>query len=413
MLHRRDVLKVVGAGAVLLPLGPNVWAAATQPGDKRLVVVFLRGAVDGLSVLVPYDDRDYRAARPTIALARGGSGGVIRLDARFGLHPALAPLMPLWQAGSLAFVPASGSPDPTRSHFDAQLIMEGGTARAAGPSGWLNRLLAVLPAPVTGPRGVSFGASLPHIMSGPAAVATVDARPDAEPLPVDKPEVAAAFDRLYGGDDALSRAWREGEAARREVAAAMAGDSAMATEQAVANNGAPLAEQATAQARRLGRLLADEPHFQVAFMAVGGWDTHVHQGNEAGQLARRLGYLADGLTGLVAGLGDQYRNTVILVLSEFGRTVRENGNGGTDHGHGNVFWVLGGPVRGGRIYGDWPGLAPERLYQNRDVAVTTDYRSLVGAVLHRHLGLGGAALARVLPQAPRGGAGLDRLIRTS
>lgn len=411
MMRRRDVLKAAGAGAVLLPLGPNVWAAATQPGDKRLVVVFLRGAVDGLSVLAPYDDPNYHAARLTIALSRGGKDGIIPLDARFGLHPALAPLMTLWERGSLAFVPASGSPDPTRSHFDAQLIMEGGTGRAAGASGWLNRLIGVLPAPVTGPRGISVGAALPHIMRGPAAVAAIEPRPDGKTLPVDRPEIAAAFDRLYGGDDALGRAWREGEAARREVAAAMAGDSEMDKEQAVANNGAPLAEQATAQARRLGRLLADEPRFQVAFMAVGGWDTHVHQGNSDGQLARRLGALAGGLNGLVAGLGDKYRDTVILVMSEFGRTVHENGNGGTDHGHGNVFWALGGPVRGGKIYGAWPGLAPERLYQNRDVAVTTDYRSIVGAVLHRHLRLGGGALARVLPDAPRGAADLDRLIR--
>jgi uncharacterized protein (DUF1501 family) len=185
----------------------------------------------------------------------------------------------------------------------------------------------------------------------------------------------------------------------------------MAKEQAIANNGAPLAEQATELARRLGRLLANEPRFQIAFMAAGGWDTHVRQGNAKGQLATRLGYLADALTGLVAGLGDSYKNTVILVMSEFGRTLRENGDGGTDHGHGNVLWVLGGPVRGAQIYGAWPGLAPERLYQNRDVAVTTDYRSIVGAILRAHLGIGGTSLARVFPRAPGGNAQFARLIR--
>ncbi len=270
MIDRRNLLRATGTGAVLLPLGPHAWAAMTRAGDKRLVVIFLRGAVDGLSVLVPYDDPDYHAARPTIALARGANG-VVPLDRRFGLHPTLAPLVPLWQDGSLAFVPASGSPDPTRSHFDAQLIMESGTGRAQSPSGWLNRLLAELPHPGASPRGVSFGAALPHVLSGPVAVATMDAHPNDKPLPVDNPNVAAAFDQLYSGNDDLSRAYREGKEARREVATAMAADDAMAKEQAVANNGAPLAEQATAMARRLGRLLADQPRFQVAFMAVGGW----------------------------------------------------------------------------------------------------------------------------------------------
>jgi uncharacterized protein (DUF1501 family) len=410
MMRRREILRATGAGAVLLRLGPHAWAVATHASDKRLVVILLRGAIDGLSVLVPYDDRDYYAARPTIALERGNNG-TIALDRQFGLHPALASMMPLWQGGSLAFVPASGSSNPTRSHFDAQLIMECGGGGRTSRSGWLNRLLAALPHPGGTPRGVSIGPSLPHIMTGTAASATIDLHSGSRPLPADNPNVAAAFDQLYVGNDALSRAYREGRTARDEIAHATAADGAMAKEQAIANHGAPLAEQATQLARRLGHLLANEPRFQVAFMAVGGWDTHVHQGNAKGQLAMRLGYLAEALTGLVAGLGDSYKRTVILVMSEFGRTVHENGDGGTDHGHGNVLWVLGGPVRGARIYGAWPGLAPERLYQNRDVAVTTDYRSIVGAVLHGHLGIGTTSLARVLPEAPRGDAQFAHLIQ--
>jgi uncharacterized protein (DUF1501 family) len=409
MMRRRDILRTTGAGAVLLQLGPHAWAAATRPGDKRLVVIFLRGAIDGLSVLVPYSDRDYYAARPTIALERGNSG-VIALDRQFGLHPALAPMMPLWQDGSLALVPASGSPDPTRSHFDAQLIMECGGSGPVTRSGWLNRLLTTLPHPGEMPRGLSIGPALPHIMMGPAAIATIDMHSSGRPLPADDPNVAAPFDQLYDGTDALSRAYREGRTARHEIALATAADSAMAQEQATANNGAPLAEQATQLARRLGRLLANEPRFQIAFIAIGGWDTHVHQGNAKGQLAARLGYLAEALTGLAAGLGDSYKSTVILVMSEFGRTLHENGDGGTDHGHGNVLWVLGGPVRGGRIYGAWPGLAPNRLYQTRDVSVTTDYRSIVGAVLEAHLGISSSSLARVLPRAPRGNAEFAHLI---
>jgi uncharacterized protein (DUF1501 family) len=409
MMRRRDILQATGSGAVLLRLGPHAWAAATRASDKRLVVIFLRGAIDGLSVLVPYDDRDYYAARPTIALERG-NGGVIALDRQFGLHPALAPMMPLWQGGSLAFVPASGSSDPTRSHFDAQLIMECGDGGRTSPSGWLNRLLETLPHAGETPRGVSFGPALPHIMMGSATTATIDVHSGGRPLPADNPNVAAAFDQLYDGHDALSRAYLEGRTTRHEIALATTADTAMAREQAIANNGAPLAEQAMELARRLGRLLANEPRFQVGFMALGGWDTHVHQGNAKGQLATRLGYLADALTGLIVGLGDSYKSTVVLVMSEFGRTLHENGDGGTDHGHGNVLWVLGGPVRGARVYGAWPGLAPERLYQKRDVAITTDYRSIVGAVLHAHLGIGGAALARVLPQAPVGDAQFAHLI---
>ncbi len=346
MIRRRDILRATGAGAVLLRLGPHAWAAATRASDKRLVVIFLRGAIDGLSVLIPYNDRDYYATRPTIALERSNNG-VIALDRQFGLHPALAPIMSLWQGGSLAFVPASGSSDPTRSHFDAQLIMECGGGRTSR-SGWLNRLLATLPHPGDAPRGVSIGPALPHIMMGSAATATIDVHSGGRPLPADNPNVAAAFDKLYDGNDALSRAYREGRTARHDIALATAADSAMAKEQAIANNGAPLAEQATQLAKRLGRLLANEPRFQVAFVAVGGWDTHVHQGNAKGQLATRLGYLAEALTGLVAGLGESYKSTVILVMSEFGRTVHENGDGGTDHGHGNVLWVLGGPVCGAR-----------------------------------------------------------------
>ncbi len=412
-LDRRGLLRLIGgsAGAAVVPLGHGFWAAASGESDRRLVAIFLRGAIDGLSVVVPYRDPDYHAARPTIAL-QSGNGGVIDLDGRFGLHPALAPLMAQWQQGSLAFIHASGSPDPSRSHFDAQLIMEGGTGLASSQSGWLNRLLAVLPTPTAAPRGVSFGTALPHIMSGPVEVTTMDVRGDAgKPLPVDNPQIASVFDRLYDGDDDLSRAYREAKLARQETTAMIASDDAMAKEQAVANNGAPLAEQATALARRLGRLLADEPRFRGAFMAIGGWDTHVRQGNTDGQLAKRLGYLADALTGLTAGLGEAYKNTVILVISEFGRTVHENGNGGTDHGHGNVLWVLGRPVRGGKVYGAWPGLTADRLYQGRDLAVTTDYRSVVGAALYAHLGLDEASLAKVLPGAPRPTRDLDALFR--
>lgn len=402
-MQRRDLLKAAGAG-LLLPLGRSGWCATPAPGTRpgrRLVVVFLRGAVDGLSVVVPHAEEAYYRARPSIAIARpGADGGALDLDGRFGLHPALAPLLPLWQAGRLGFVQASGSPDGTRSHFDAQDYMESGTpGRKSTADGWLNRLLGTLPAqaPASPTRAVSIGAVLPRIWAGTQPVANIAAgAAAARPSLLDRPKVGDAFARLYGGDDRLSRAYQESREAHREVMSAMDA-GALEQEMTAADNGAPLPNGFPEDAARLATLMRGEARVQLAFMALGGWDTHANQGAATGQLANRLAPLGQGLAVLARRLGPLLDDTVIVVMSEFGRTARQNGNGGTDHGHGNAMWLIGGGVAGGKVHGRWPGLEDAALNEGRDLAVTTDFRQVLADVAQRHLQLDDKRLSAVFP----------------
>ena len=412
-MQRRQLLQAAAiAGLAWTAVGRTAFAAsATQaaqqlPGNKRLIVVFLRGAVDGLSVVVPYSEGAYYQQRSSIALARPGQdGGVLDLDGHFGLNPNLAPLMPLWQSGKLAFVQASGSPDPTRSHFDAQDYMESATpGRKGTPDGWLNRLLGAEPpvavragaaAGVT--RGISVGATLPRIWAGPNPVANIaNGSRATKPTLLDRPQVSAAFDSLYAGDDAMSRAYRESQQSRAEVNEAMT-PAAMDREQMVANGGAPLPNGFPDDAARLAQLMRRDPNVQIAFLALGGWDTHVNQGGAKGQLANRLQPLGQGLAELATRLGPTFDDTTILVISEFGRTARQNGTGGTDHGHGNVMWALGGGVAGGKVYGRWPGIDAASLNDGRDLAVTTDFRQVLAGVCAHNLGLPDDRLAAVFP----------------
>ena len=360
-------------------------------------MILLRGAVDGLSIVVPYAEEAYYRQRPTIAIAPPGkTNGALPLDGRFGLHPALSSLMPLWREGRLAFVHAAGSSDPTRSHFDAQLYIEtGAPGQNRIVDGWMNRLLAALPGLRSPADAIAIGPTLPRILSGRMPAANLELGPDAaRPLALDRPDIASAFDRLYAADDALGAAYRAGRVARTQLLADLA------AEQKIADDGAPPPTGFAARAARLARLLERDPRIRLAFVALGGWDTHVEQGGRQGQLADRLRPFGEGLAVLARGLGGAWHDTVIVVLSEFGRTVHENGNGGTDHGHGNVIWVVGGAVNGGRVLGDWPGLSPAQLYQRRDLAVTTDYRSVITAVLERHMRLADRQLDMVFPGAP-------------
>jgi uncharacterized protein (DUF1501 family) len=402
-MHRRDFLALVGsaAGTALLNFGPSCQVfAAAAPVRRRLVVVMLRGAVDGLNVVVPFADPAYRDMRQTIALAApGAEDGALDLDGRFGLHPALAALMPLWRERRLAFVHACGSNDPTRSHFEAQDFMESGTPGVRTTAdGWMNRLIGALPAPHGPTQAISLGATRPRILAGAEPTANFPLGPNTgKPLPLDRPAVAAAFAGLYAGTDPMSVAFRDGQEARQELT----GD--LAAEQTAADNGAPGAAGFPAMAGRLAALLVRDERIQIAFADLGGWDTHVNQGGAKGQLANHLQPLGDGLTALARGLGPRLDDTVILVMSEFGRTAHENGNKGTDHGHGNALWVLGGRVAGGRVHGSWPGLASDTLHEGRDLAVTTDFRSVIAATLERHLGLADRQIALVLPKAPAPG----------
>jgi uncharacterized protein (DUF1501 family) len=403
----RRLVLWASATAALLPLGRGAWAATAEDGPKRLVVILLRGAVDGLNVVVPYGDQAYYEARPTIAIARPGApDGALALDGHFGLHPALAALMPLWRHGDLAFVHAAGSPDPNRSHFEAQRYIENGTpGHSTTADGWMNRLLLALPGRRGPTDAISIGATLARILTGAAPVANLPLGPNpARALPIDQPQLAEAFDRLYAANDALGEAYREGRGARAQLL----GD--LERDQAAADAGSPPPASFAAQAARLGRLIGGDVRIRLAFIGLGGWDTHVDQGGSKGRLANHLSSLGEGLAALAHGLGGAWRDTVVVVLSEFGRTVRENGDRGTDHGHGNVIWVAGGGVKGGRVYGQWPGLSAAQLYQQRDLAITTDFRAALVAILGAHMGLADRQLDLVFPGAPPAAAGLSQML---
>lgn len=401
-LSRRLALArmAAGAGAVAAIGSPRV-ARALPDAPRQLIVVMMRGAVDGLSVVVPDGDSEYRRHRETIAIAPSGApGGAIPLEGPFGLHPSLAPLMPLWRDRRLAFVHACGSPDPTRSHFDAQDHLETATpGRRTTPEGWINRLLAEFdPSGTAGApvRGVNLGTAMPRILSGSARVASLPVATQRPSAPPDA-AITAALDGLYRAETDLASAWATLRETRQAFGAAEP-DPGM--DPGIAPGAVPLGALLARDAERLGRLMRRDPHLRAAFFSVGGWDTHVNQGGATGMLALRLGALAGALVALARGLDDRLEDTVILVVSEFGRTVRENGTRGTDHGHGNVMWVLGGPIETARVAGPWPGLDGPALYQGRDLAVTTDFRQVLAEVLERHLRLDDRAIGRILPDGP-------------
>ncbi len=398
-MNRRQFLlrSSLCSASLSISIGTHGWAsrsqAATNPNAHRLVVIFLRGAVDGLSVVVPYREPTYYTDRPSIAIPQPGQpNGALDLDGRFGLHPALEPLLPLWQQKSLAFVHACGSNDETRSHFDAQDYFESGTPGVKSTrDGWMNRLLGIM-ADKNPLQAISVGATTPRILQGKMAVANLaSGRNSNNRQQIDKPQIASAFDRLYDTNDAVGRTYREARLARTELL------KDLEAEMKMANNGAPLPNGFPSDAQRLARLMARDPRIQVSFLAIGGWDTHINQGASQGQLARNLEQLAKGLVSLQQGLGEAYSRTSIVVMSEFGRTVKENGNRGTDHGHGNVMWLLGGGIGGGKVYGNWTGLAPEQRYQGRDLAITTDFRDVLGTVLTRKLAVDETKLPQIFP----------------
>lgn len=397
--------------ASALALGALPWAHAASSGaPQRFVVVLLRGAVDGLSVVVPHADPDYRRERPTIALpSPGQDGGVFDLDGRFGLHPALKDLQPLWTTGQLGFVHACGAQASGRSHFEAQDELESGTPGVkTTPDGWMGRLLT-LGGDSEAVRAVYAGPNRPRILGGHADVAALPGgnagRGAARGLRQERSGMAAGLEKLYADDPRYAKAWQEGQRGREQMAQAIAepammggiGAGGFEREMMAADNGAPPAAGFPDDARRLARVMRGDARVQFALLQAGGWDTHVRQGASTGQLAARLAPLGQGLALLARELGPLWQDTVVLVVSEFGRTVRENGNGGTDHGHGNALWLLGGRVQGGRVHGPWPGLEASARYQGRDLAITTDHRAVFAGVAAQHLGLKDAQLARLFP----------------
>jgi uncharacterized protein (DUF1501 family) len=381
------------AGGMLIPVGLNSWVAkgiAQSNNNQRLVVIFLRGAIDGLNIVIPHQDPDYYEARPTIAVpAPQETGGAIDLDGFFGLNPDLATIMPLWKQKTLAFVHNCGSPEETRSHFDAQDYMESGTPGVKSTAdGWMNRLLANLPHGQS-TQAVNVGNTIPRILKGAMEVANIaPGKSTVNRLPVDLPAFSSAFDRMYDDDDAISKAYQEGLKSRRIIL------EDLKQEMDYASRGASLADNFVDDAIEVAKLMLGDAKTQLAFMDVGGWDTHI---NEKSVLKRYLPSLGKGLASLVKELGDVYSETTIVVMSEFGRTVKENGNEGTDHGHGNVMWLLGGNIRGGQVYGEWKGLSESNLYEQRDLAITTDFREPIASILTQQISLDSSKIATIFP----------------
>ncbi len=390
MFSRRFFLKnsavaMVGVGTVPAWLARAVYAREA-PGQRKkiLIAIFQRGAVDGLNVVIPHGEAAYYAARPSIAIPRpnGSEGSAIDLDGHFGLHPALRSLKPLWDKRQLAIVEAVGSPDPTRSHFDAQDYMESGTPGIkATPDGWLNRAM-IAEAQPSAVRAVSLTADLPRALRGRNGALAVQ---NVNDFQIKDSHAANMFESMYGtsADRVLNGTGRETFDAIRLMQSIQKRPYAPA-------NGAHYPGGRLGQSlMQIARIIKADAGMEVAFTDIGGWDTHVNETGaqpHVGQLANLLREFGDSLAAFSQDMGDRMADITVVTMSEFGRTVKENGDRGTDHGHANVMFAIGGSVEGGKVYGDWPGLERERLYEERDLMVTTDFRTVLAEVVSKQMG---------------------------
>ncbi|MGI8497779.1 MAG: DUF1501 domain-containing protein [Gemmatimonadaceae bacterium] len=405
-MQRRVFMKSGALALVTIGLSPSflkkaVYAqqlpGARKGGGKVLICLFQRGAADALNMVVPHGEQEYYALRPNIAIPRPGApGGIpsaLDLDGFFGLHPSLASLKPLWDRGLLAPVHAVGSPSNTRSHFDAQDYLETGTPDVKGTSdGWLNRYLAThgtcaecaATQPVGKPspfRAVAFAAQTPRILEGPSPTIAMSTLDD--------------FSIRATGSDVqrLEALYRTGSAYLIHGTGSETFDAVRMLKSAnpqryQPQNGATYPRSPFGNSlRQIAQLIRSDLGVEVAFADVGGWDTHVNQGGATGQLANRLSDFSDSVAALVADLGERMADVTIITMSEFGRMARQNGNGGTDHGHASALFVIGGSVQGHKVHGRWPGLAREQLFEGRDLAMTTDFRSVFTEVLTRQFGV--------------------------
>ncbi len=381
-MKRRTLLNTLAALPLAAVTG-QLWAAPAT--SNRLLVVFLRGGYDANTLLVPVASKLYYEARPNIAIAApgGGPNAALALDANWGLHPVLKDsIFPLFQSGQAAFIPFAGTDDTSRSHFETQDTIELGQALGANRdyrSGFLNRLAETL-----GAGALAFTDQLPLIMQGRIQVPNTALRTLSKPS-VDTRQSAIIAD-MYK-DTALAQPVNEGFTVRADVMREMAGEMEAANRNAIAAKGFEL------EARRIARLMKEK--YTIGFVDVGGWDTHVGQGGATGYLADRLGELGRGLGAFAQEMDSAWRNTVVVVISEFGRTFRENGNRGTDHGHGSAYWVLGGALKGARIAGEQRRIEAATLFQNRDLPVLNEYRAVFGGLLARMYGLNSAQLEHV------------------
>ncbi|HEX3253303.1 MAG TPA: DUF1501 domain-containing protein [Pyrinomonadaceae bacterium] len=355
---------------------------------KTLIAIFQRGAVDGLNMVVPFGESNYYSVRPGIGIPKpenGNAESAINLDGFFGLHPQLSAFKPLWDTNRLAIVHAAGSPDNTRSHFDAQDYMESATpGLKATKDGWLNRYLQFKDDPNHSLfRAVAMTKTMPRVLQGPApAVAMSSISEFAIRGGKSSAEIQGGFEAIYASkvNDSLVDMGRETFEAVNFLKQANPG-------QYKPENGAQYPRNPFGNSLlQIAQLIKADVGLEVAFTDIGGWDTHVNQGDSRGQLANLLGQFSSAIAALYQDLGQRMDDVVILTMSEFGRTVRENGNRGTDHGHANAMFVLGNSVRGGKVYGKWPGLSEDKLYEGRDLALTTDFRDVFGEIASRHLG---------------------------
>jgi uncharacterized protein (DUF1501 family) len=392
---RRYFMKQGGIALVGLSTVPaflqRAIASTPSAGKKQLVVLFQRGAADGLNIVVPFAEPNYYRMRPSIAIPqprRGDSNTAVDLDGFFGLHPSLAPLAPLFASNHLAIVHAAGSPDPTRSHFDAQDYMESGTPGIkATEDGWLDRALGTIPEQNASPfRAVAISTNLPRMLQGSTAAIAL---PDLRQFKV-QPQSAAMSNVVEGGFEAMYA---------QSVDHALHG-TGTETFEAIdtlrkidmnkfpPENGADYPKSPLGQRlQQIGVMLKANIGVEVLFVDCGGWDNHVNEGGAQGQLSNLLKDLGQSLAAFHQDMGDRMADIVVVTMSEFGRTAKENGNRGTDHGHANCMFVMGGDVKGGHVYGKWPGLDDHQLNEGRDLALTTDFRTVISEILTRHLGV--------------------------
>ena len=383
-MQRRQFL-TSAAAAVPLLLGNAGRLYALPVSGPRLLVVFLRGAYDASNIVIPVSSDFYYAARPNLAIPRSTA---LVLDNDWGLHPALKDsIYPLWQKKQIAFVPFAGTDDTSRSHFETQDTIELGQPIAGTRdyrSGFLSRTAAAL----TGTTPIAFTGTLPLSFRGPQPIPNIALTSTGKPGVAGKN--ADLIQSMYQGQE-LAPAVAEGFKVQDQVYQAISAEMQAANRDAVSPKGFELSAQ------RIGILMREQ--FNLGFVDVGGWDTHVNQGGADGYLANRIGELGRGLALLATTLGPQWDNTIVIVVSEFGRTFRENGDRGTDHGHGSVYWVLGGGIKGGRMAGRQVAVTQANLFQDRDWPVLNDYRSLIGGVLQKSYGLNQAQLTQIFPSA--------------
>jgi uncharacterized protein (DUF1501 family) len=389
MMTRRVFLKNGSLALVSLGFAPAFISRTVQAAQARqqvLIAIFQRGAVDGLNMIVPFGEKAYYQARPSIAIPMPNvNDGAIDLDGFFGLHPRMASLAPLFQRGELAIVHACGSPDETRSHFDAQDYMESGTPGVKSTrDGWMNRYLHAKEHQGASPfRAVSLTSELPRSLQGSAPALAINqinqfgirAGRGSEAL-------QSTFESEYAqaADSLLTSTGREAFDAVKMLKGTDSGNYAPA-------GGAEYPKSGFGDAmKQIAQLIKSNLGLEVAFTELSGWDHHVNEGSSTGQIAARLDDFAKGIAAFSADMGDAMADVVLVTMSEFGRAVKENGNRGTDHGHGNAMMILGGPVKGGKVYGKWPGLQPEQLWERRDLAITTDFRDVFAEVVTGHLG---------------------------